>query len=132
MRQINSNGFCIVLLELSPLETLLYFTALSYAKSIVFSKVPIFPSGYNVRERPLGALPDIINIKKKHTAAFNINLSIDFNLGLLLCFIPCYLPPAFILYQNFRVLLLRIDAVQNNLAVKLFLVLEISSLVKGR
>jgi hypothetical protein len=114
------------------LETLLYFTALSHAKSIVFFRVPIFPSGYNIRERPLGALPDIINIKKKRTAAFNINSSVNFNLGLLLCLIPYYLPPAFILYQNFRVLLLYINAVQNDSAIKLFLALEISSLVKGQ
>jgi uncharacterized protein with PQ loop repeat len=58
----------------------------------------MFPSGYNIRERPLGALPDIINIKKKRTAAFNISSSIDFNLGLLLYFIPCYLSPVSILY----------------------------------
>jgi hypothetical protein len=98
MRQINNNGFCIASLKLSPLEILLYFTALSYAKSIVFFKVPMFPSSHSVRERPLGALPDIINIKKKRTAAFNISSSIDFNLGLLLCFIPYHLPPASILY----------------------------------
>jgi hypothetical protein len=98
MRQINSNGFCIASLELLPLETPLYFTALSYVKSIIFSRVPMFPSGHNIKERPLGALPDIINIKKKRTAAFNISSSIDFNLGLLLCFIPYHLPPASILY----------------------------------
>jgi hypothetical protein len=44
----------------------------------------MFPSGHSVRERPLEALPDIINIKKKRTVAFNISLSINFNLGLLL------------------------------------------------
>jgi hypothetical protein len=98
MQQINSDSFYIVLLELLPLETPLYSTALSYVKSIVFFKVPIFPSSYSVRERPLGALPDIINIKKKHIIAFNISLSIDFNLGLLLCLIPYYLPPVSILY----------------------------------
>jgi hypothetical protein len=114
------------------LEILLYSTALSYAKSIVFFRVPIFPSSYNIRERPLGALPDIINIKKKRTAAFNISSSINFNLGLLLCLIPCYLPPAFILYQDFRVLLLHIDAMQNDLAVELSSVLKISSLVEGQ
>ena len=81
-----------------PLETVLYFTALSYAKSIIFFKIPIFPSSYSVRERPLGALPDIINIRKKRIAAFNISSSVDFNLGLLLCLIPYYLPPVFILY----------------------------------
>ena len=69
---------------MSLLKTLLYFTTLFYAKSIIFFKVPIFPSGYSVRERPLGALPDITNIKKKRTAAFNISSSIGFNLGLLL------------------------------------------------
>jgi hypothetical protein len=58
----------------------------------------MFPSGYNVRERPLGALPDIINIKKKCTVAFNISSSVDFNLGLLLYLIPCHLPPVSILY----------------------------------
>jgi hypothetical protein len=98
MRQINSNGFCIALLTLWPLETLLYSTTLSHTKSIVFSRVPIFPSSYSIRERPLGALPDIINIKKKRTVAFNISLSVDFNLGLLPYFIPCYLPPVSILY----------------------------------
>ena len=98
MRHINSDGFYIASLKLLPLETVLYFTALSYAKSIIFFKIPIFPSSYSVRERPLKALPDIINIKKKRTAAFNINLSIGFNLGLLLRLIPCHFPPASILY----------------------------------
>ena len=83
MQHIDSNGFCIAWLESSPLEILLYSTALSYAKSIVFSRVFMFPSGHSVRERPLGALPDITNIKKKYTAAFDISLSISFNLGLL-------------------------------------------------
>jgi hypothetical protein len=98
MWQINSDSFCIALLELSLLETLLYSTALSHVKSIIFFRVPIFPSSYSVRERPLRALPDIINIKKKYTAAFDISSSIDFNLGLLLCLIPYYLPPVSILY----------------------------------
>ena len=62
MRYINSDGFCIALLELSPLETLLYSTALSYTKSIIFSRAATFPSSYSVKERPLGALPNIINI----------------------------------------------------------------------
>jgi hypothetical protein len=84
MQHINSNSFYIILLELSPLKPLLYFTALFYIKSIVFFKVPIFPSGYSIRERPLKALSNIINIKKKYIAAFNINLCINFNLGLLL------------------------------------------------
>ena len=44
----------------------------------------MFPSSYSVRERPLGALPDIINIRKKYTVAFDISLSVGFNLGLLL------------------------------------------------
>ena len=83
MQHINGNGFYIALLKLSPLETLLYSTALSYVKSIIFSKVLIFPSSYNIRERPLGALPNIINIKKKYIAAFDINSSVGFNLGLL-------------------------------------------------
>jgi hypothetical protein len=43
MQQINSNSFCIASLELLPLETLLYSTALSYTKSIVFFRVPMFP-----------------------------------------------------------------------------------------
>jgi hypothetical protein len=81
-----------------PLKTLLYFTTLFHAKSIVFFRVPIFPSSYNIKERPLGALPDITNIKKKYIAAFNINLSIGFNLGLLLYLIPYHFPPAFLLY----------------------------------
>ena len=80
------------------METPLYSTTLSHAKSIVFSRVPIFPSGYNIRERPLEALPNIINIKKKHIAAFNISLSINFNLGLLLQFIPYHFLTVFILY----------------------------------
>jgi hypothetical protein len=63
-----------------------------------FSKVYIFPSSYNIREKPLKALPNIINIKKKHIAAFNINSSIGFNLGLLPYLIPYYLPPASLLY----------------------------------
>ena len=84
MRYINGNSFYIVLLKLLPLETLLYSTALFYVKSIVFFKVLIFPFSYSIRERPLRALPDIINIKKKYIAAFNISLSISFNSGLLL------------------------------------------------
>ena len=84
MRHINGDSFYIALLELSPLETLLYFTALSHAKSIVFFRVLMFPSSYNIRERPLGALSDIINIKKKYTAVFDISSSVGFNLGLLL------------------------------------------------
>jgi len=86
------------LLGLSPLETILYSTALSYAKSIVFYRVVMLPSNYSIRERPLGALPDIINIRKKCIAAFNISLSVGFNLGLLLQLIPYYLPTASILY----------------------------------
>jgi len=62
MRYINGDGSYIASLELSPLETLLYSTTLSYTKSIVFSRVATFPSSYSVRERPLGALPNIINI----------------------------------------------------------------------
>ena len=84
MRYINSDSFYIALLELLPLETLLYFTALSYAKSIIFFKVLMFPSGYSIRERPLGALFNIINIKKKRIVAFDISSSVSFNLGLLL------------------------------------------------
>ena len=84
MWYINSDGFYIVLLELSPLETPLYSTTLFYTRSIIFSKVFMFPSGYSIRERPLEALPNIINIRKKYIAAFNISLSISFNLSLLL------------------------------------------------
>ena len=98
MRHINSDSFYIALLKLLLLETLLYSTALSYTKSIVFSRVPMFPSSYSVRERPLEALPNITNIKKKRTAVFNISLSVGFNLGLLLQFIPYYFPPVSILY----------------------------------
>ena len=111
MQYINGDSFYIALLELSPLKTLLYSTTLSHAKSIVFSRVLIFPSSYNIRERPLGVLPNIINIRKKYIAVFNINLSIGFNSGLLLQLIPYYLLPVFILYQDFCVLLLRIGTV---------------------
>ena len=65
-------------------RNLLYSTTLSYIKSIVFFKVIIFPSSHNIRERPLGVLFNIINIEKKYIAAFDISLSINFNLGLLL------------------------------------------------
>jgi len=98
MRYINNDGFYITLLEPSPLETLLYSTTLSYTKSIIFSRVYIFPSSYSVKERPLGALPDIINIKKKRIVAFNISLSISFNLGLLLRFIFYHLLTIYIPY----------------------------------
>ena len=83
MRHINGDGFYIALLKLSPLKTLLYSTTLSHIKSIVFSKVIIFPSSYSIREKPLKALPNIINIRKKHIVAFNISSSVGFNLGLL-------------------------------------------------
>jgi hypothetical protein len=72
------------LLGLLPLKIILYSTALSYNKPIVFFKVTMLPSSYSIRGRPLGALPDIINIKKKHIAVFNTSLSIGFSLGLLL------------------------------------------------
>ena len=62
MRYINGDSFYIALLKLSPLKTLLYFTTLSYTKSIIFFKVFIFPFSYNIRERPLKALFNIINI----------------------------------------------------------------------
>ena len=78
MRYINSDSSYIALLEPPPLETLLYSTALSYTKSIIFSRVIIFPSSHSIRERPLGALPNIINIRKKRTTAFNISLSVGF------------------------------------------------------
>ena len=84
MRYINGDGFYIALLELSPLKTLLYSITLFYTKSIVFFRVIMFPSSHSIKERPLGVLPNIINIKKKYIIAFNINLSIGFNLGLLL------------------------------------------------
>ena len=98
MRHINSNSFCIALLELLLLETLLYFTVLSHIKSIVFFRVLMFPFGHRIKERPLGALPNIINIRKKCTAVFNISLSIGFNSGLLPQFIPCHLLSVSILY----------------------------------
>ena len=81
----------MALLEPSPLETPLRFTTLSYTKSIVFFRVFIFPSGYSIRERLLEALPNIINIKKKRIVAFNISLSVSFNLGLILRLILYYL-----------------------------------------
>ena len=84
MQYINGDGFYIALLKLLFLETLLYFTALSYIKSIVFFRVFIFPFSYNIKERSLGALPNIINIRKKCIVVFDISLSISFNLGLLL------------------------------------------------
>ena len=83
MRHINGNSFWIALLKLSLLKTLLYSTTLSYIKSIIFFRVLIFPFSYSIKERPLGALPNIINIKKKYTVAFSISLSVSFNLGLL-------------------------------------------------
>ena len=99
------------MLELLPLETPLYSTALFYTKSIIFSRVPIFPFSYSIRERLLRALPNIINIKKKHTVAFNVSSSLSFNLGLLPQFISCHFLPISILYQDFRSLLLYIDTV---------------------
>jgi hypothetical protein len=110
MRYINGDGSYIASLEPSPLETLLYSTALSYTKSIVFSRVVIFPSSYSIRERPLGALSNITNIRKKRTVAFDISSSIGFNLNLLLRLIPCHFPTTSMLYRDFRCLLLRIRA----------------------
>jgi len=98
MRHINSDCFYIALLEPSPLETLLYSTALSYTKSIIFSRVFTFPSGYSIKEKPLEALPNITNIKTKRIIAFNISLSVSFNLGLLPRFIPYYFLTIYILY----------------------------------
>ena len=63
MRYINGDGFYIALLELLPLKTLLYSTTLSYTRSIIFSRVFIFPSSHSIKERPLGALSNIINTK---------------------------------------------------------------------
>ena len=83
MRYINGDSFYIALLELLFLKTPLYSTTLFYIKSIVFFKKFIFPFSYSIKERLLRALPDIINIKKKYTVAFNISLSVSFNLGLL-------------------------------------------------
>jgi len=62
MQYINSDSSYIASLEPSPLETLLYSTALSHTKSIIFFRAATFPSSYGVRENPLGALPNIINI----------------------------------------------------------------------
>ena len=98
MRYINSNGSYIALLGLLPLETILYSTALSHAKSIVFCRVIMLPSGYSIREIPLGALPNIINIRKKRTAVFDTSLSVGFSLGLLLRLNPFYLLTISILY----------------------------------
>ena len=84
MQHINGDSFCIALLELLLLETLLYSTALFYVKSIIFFRVLIFPFSHNIKKRPLGALPDIINIKKKYIVVFNISSSVGFNSGLLL------------------------------------------------
>jgi hypothetical protein len=83
MWYINSDSSYIASLGLLPLETILYSTTLSYTKSIIFSRVIILPSSYSVREIPLGALPNIINIRKKRMAVFNTSLSIGFSLGLL-------------------------------------------------
>ena len=98
MRYINSDGSYIALLGLSPLETILYSTTLSYTKSIIFSRVIILPSSYSIREIPLGALPNIINIRKKRTAVFNTSLSVGFSLGLLLQLNPFHLLTISILY----------------------------------
>ena len=68
------------------------------------------PFSYSIKKRPLRVLFNIINIKKKRTAAFNINLSIGFNLNLLPQHIPYYLLTASILYQDFRCLILYIGA----------------------
>jgi len=83
MQYINSNSFYIALLKPPPLKTPLYSTTLFYTKSIVFFKVVMLPFSYNIKKRPLKALLNIINIKKKRLVVFNINSSIDFNLGLL-------------------------------------------------
>ena len=64
MWYINSNGSYIALLGLSPLKNILYSTALFYIKSIIFFRVVILPSGYSIKGILLGALPNIINIKK--------------------------------------------------------------------
>jgi len=86
------------LLEPPPLKTPLYFTALSYTKSIIFSKVIMPPFSYNIKERLLRVLLNIINIKKKRTVAFNISLSVNLNLNLLPQRILYHLPTASILY----------------------------------
>jgi len=70
MRYINSNSFYIALLKPPPLKTPLYFTALSYTKSIILSKVIILFFSYNIKKRPLKALFNIINIKKKTHSSF--------------------------------------------------------------
>ena len=84
MQYINSDSSYIASLGLLPLEIILYFTALSYAKSIIFYKVVMLPSSHSVKETLLGALPNITNIRKKRTAVFNTSLSVGFSLGLLL------------------------------------------------
>jgi len=84
MRYINSDDLYIAPLGLSPLETILYSTTLSYTKSIVFSRVIILPSSYSIRGIPLEALPNIINIRKKHMVVFNTSLSVGFSFSLLL------------------------------------------------
>ena len=98
MQYINNNSSYIASPGLSPLETILYSTALSHARSIVFFRVIILPSSYSIRERPLGALPNITNIRNKRRAVFDTSLSIGFNLGLLLQPNPCHLLTISILY----------------------------------
>jgi len=97
MQHINSNSSCIASLGLSPLETILYFTTLSYTKSIVFYRVVILHSSHSIKEIPLGALPNIINIRKKCIAVFDTSLFVGFSLGLLLRLNPCHLPTISIL-----------------------------------
>ena len=83
MQYINGDSSYIASLGLSPLETILYSTALSHAKSIIFCRVVMLPFSYSVKEIPSGALPNIINIRKKHIAVFDTSLSVGFSLGLL-------------------------------------------------
>ncbi len=83
MRYINGDSSYIASLGLSPLETILYFTALSYTKSIAFYRVVMLPFSYSIREIFLGALLNITNIRKKRMAVFDTSLSVGFSLGLL-------------------------------------------------
>ncbi len=98
MQYINGDGFYIALLGLLPLKTILYSTALSHAKSIIFYKVVMLPSSHSIKKTLLKALPNITNIKKKHMAVFDTSSSVGFSLGLLPQLNPYYLLTISILY----------------------------------
>ena len=66
------------------METILYSITLSHIKSIVFYRVVMLPSSHSIKEIPLGALPNITNIRKKRMVVFDTSLSVGFSLGLLL------------------------------------------------